>query len=98
MKRNGKPYLLPILALNQGVLFPTRAIPLTVARPSAQKALEAALASEGKDVAVVLQKNAAEKEPAGSDLYAVGTRSVIKQANRLEDGTLEVLLFGLERI
>jgi ATP-dependent Lon protease len=71
-------------------------IPLFVGRPKSIKALEAAM-EEGKNVVLVAQKSAAKDEPNPEDLYDVGTVSTILQMLKLPDGTVKVLVEGVQR-
>ena len=87
---------LPLLPLRDVVVFPHMVIPLFVGRPKSIKALEAAM-EEGKSVVLVAQKSAAKDEPAPEDLYEVGTVSTILQMLKLPDGTVKVLVEGVQR-
>jgi ATP-dependent Lon protease len=88
--------VLPLLPLRDVVVFPHMVIPLFVGRPKSIKALEAAM-EEGKNVVLVAQKSAAKDEPNPEDLYAVGTVSTILQMLKLPDGTVKVLVEGVQR-
>ncbi len=90
------PKILPLLPLRDVVVFPHMVIPLFVGRPNSIKALEAAM-EEGKNVVLVAQKSAAKDEPSPEDLYAVGTVSTILQMLKLPDGTVKVLVEGVQR-
>ena len=89
---------LPVLPIKNAVLFPSMLMPLTVGRPSSIAAIEAALASEGKEIVVVAQRDAAIDSPSLTDLYSIGTKAVIKKMARRADGLLEVVLLGVERV
>jgi ATP-dependent Lon protease len=88
--------ILPLLPLRDVVVFPHMVIPLFVGRPKSIKALEAAM-EEGKNVVLVAQKSAAKDEPSPEDLYGVGTVSTILQMLKLPDGTVKVLVEGVQR-
>ncbi|QJR11669.1 Lon protease [Usitatibacter rugosus] len=88
--------VLPLLPLRDVVVFPHMVIPLFVGRPKSIKALEAAM-EEGKNVVLVAQKSAAKDEPSPEDLYGVGTVSTILQMLKLPDGTVKVLVEGVQR-
>jgi ATP-dependent Lon protease len=88
--------VLPLLPLRDVVVFPHMVIPLFVGRPKSIKALEAAM-EEGKNVVLVAQKSAAKDEPSPEDLYEVGTVSTILQMLKLPDGTVKVLVEGVQR-
>src|SRR4030081_363632 len=91
-----EPMILPLLPLRDVVVFPHMVIPLFVGRPKSIKALEAAM-EEGKNVVLVAQKSAAKDDPAPEDLYDVGTVSTILQMLKLPDGTVKVLVEGVQR-
>ena len=86
----------PLLPLRDVVVYPQIVQPLFVGRPKSIKALEIAMASN-KQVLLVAQKNASDDEPAADDLYLVGTVATILQLIRLPDGTVKVLVEGLDR-
>jgi ATP-dependent Lon protease len=95
---DGQPVFdLPVLPLKNTILFPYLFLPLTVGRPTSRAAVEAALASEDKSFVVVTQKNADAEQPGSDDLYAVGTRAVIKKMARTEE-SMELLVQGIERV
>ena len=89
---------LPVLPIKHAVLFPSMLMPLNVGRPSSIAAIEAALASEGKEIVVVAQRDAIVDNPSLTDLYSIGTKAVIKKMARRTDGLLEVVLLGVERV
>ena len=86
----------PLLPLRDVVVYPQIVQPLFVGRPKSIKALEIAMASN-KQVLLVAQKNALDDEPAADDLYQIGTVATILQLIRLPDGTVKVLVEGLDR-
>ena len=86
----------PLLPLRDVVVYPQIVQPLFVGRPKSIKALEIAMASD-KQVLLVAQKNASEDEPGIDDLFAIGTVATILQLIRLPDGTVKVLVEGLDR-
>jgi ATP-dependent Lon protease len=89
---------LPVLPIKRSVLFPGVRIPLTVGRPLSIAAVEHALKTEEKTVLVVAQRDSEKEEPTQDDLYTIGTRAVIKQVGRTEDGQLHALAQGVERL
>ncbi|WP_373975896.1 endopeptidase La [Chitinibacter sp. SCUT-21] len=86
----------PVLPLRDVVVFPHMVIPLFVGRPKSIKALEAAMES-GKHILLVAQKNAAKDEPSFADIYPIGTVATVLQLLKLPDGTVKVLVEGLQR-
>jgi len=88
--------LLPVLPLRDVVVYPHLVIPLFVGRAKSVKALE--FASEGsKQILLVAQKSANKDEPDADDLYQVGTIATVLQMLKLPDGTVKVLVEGVQR-
>ncbi|TVO53361.1 endopeptidase La [Denitromonas halophila] len=86
----------PLLPLRDVVVFPHMVIPLFVGRPKSIKALE--MAMEGaKSILLVAQKSAAQDEPGAQDLYDIGCVANILQMLKLPDGTIKVLVEGVQR-
>ena len=88
--------LFPVLPLRDIVVFPGMIVPLFVGREKSVKALEEVV-REDKRILLVAQKNAAQDDPTEKDVYQMGTVSSILQLLRLPDGTVKVLIEGLER-
>ncbi|MEQ1882462.1 MAG: endopeptidase La [Burkholderiales bacterium] len=86
----------PLLPLRDVVVFPHMVIPLFVGRPKSIKALETAMES-GKSILLVAQKLAAKDEPSPEDLYSIGSIANILQMLKLPDGTVKVLVEGVQR-
>ena len=87
----------PVLPLKNTVLFPYLLLPLAVDKPFSVAAVEAALAREDKELVVVAQRNTLTEVSVQSDLYAIGTKAVVKRKVNQEHGGLEVILLGTER-
>ena len=87
---------LSLLPLRDVVVFPHMVIPLFVGRPKSVKALELAMAGN-KNIMLVAQKAASKDEPSDKDLHSVGCIANILQMLKLPDGTVKVLVEGLQR-
>ena len=87
---------LPLLPLRDVVVFPHMVIPLFVGRPKSIKALESAMES-GRQIMLVAQKAAGKDEPKPDDMFDVGCVSTILQMLKLPDGTVKVLVEGIQR-
>ena len=87
---------LPLLPLRDVVVFPHMVIPLFVGRPKSIKALEAAMES-GRQIMLVAQKAAGKDEPKADDMFEIGCVSSILQMLKLPDGTVKVLVEGIQR-
>jgi ATP-dependent Lon protease len=90
------PVDLPLLPLRDVVVFPHMVIPLFVGRPKSIKALEAAMEAERR-IMLVAQKTAAKDEPSTSDMFEMGCVATILQMLKLPDGTVKVLVEGVQR-
>jgi ATP-dependent Lon protease len=91
------PDELPILPLRDTVLFPNSFMPLAVARESSVRLIDEAI-SQAKLIGVFTQRDASVEEPQQSDLYEVGTASLIHKMFKLPDGSLRLIVQGLERL
>src|SRR5471030_1803847 len=87
---------LPLLPLRDVVVFPHMVIPLFVGRPKSIKALEVAMEA-GRQIMLVAQKAAGKDEPKSDDMFEVGCVSSILQMLKLPDGTVKVLVEGIQR-
>ncbi|MBA4266303.1 MAG: endopeptidase La [Comamonadaceae bacterium] len=90
------PIDLPLLPLRDVVVFPHMVIPLFVGRPKSIKALESAMEAERR-IMLVAQKAAAKDEPSTEDMFEMGCVATILQMLKLPDGTVKVLVEGLQR-
>ncbi len=91
-----EPITLPLLPLRDVVVFPHMVIPLFVGRPKSIKALEAAMEA-GRQIMLVAQKAAGKDEPRAEDMFEIGCVSSILQMLKLPDGTVKVLVEGIQR-
>ncbi len=87
---------LPVLPLRDVVVYPHMVIPLFVGREKSILALEQAMKID-KQILLLAQKQADVDDPAAKDLYDVGTVATILQLLKLPDGTVKVLVEGVER-
>ena len=86
----------PILPLRDIVVFPNMIVPLFVGRTKSIKALETAEKLQ-KEILLVSQKDANVDEPSENDIFKIGTLASILQLLKLPDGTVKVLVEGIER-
>ncbi|MGC8531332.1 MAG: endopeptidase La [Acidiphilium sp.] len=86
----------PVLPLRDIVVFPHMIVPLFVGREKSVRALEGVM-KEDKQVLLVAQKNAQQDDPSSADIYDVGTISTVLQLLKLPDGTVKVLVEGVQR-
>ena len=88
---------LPVIALRNQVVLPRTLENVDVGRPKSKRALEEAQAGDNR-VLLLTQREPRVDDPAGEQLFDVGTLGVIKQVIRLPDDTLQVLVEGRERV
>ncbi len=88
--------MLAMLPLRDVVVYPHMVLPLFVGRPKSIAALDAAMERD-EPVFLLAQKNANTEEPAADDMYDIGTVAQILQVLKLPDGTVKVLVEGIDR-
>lgn len=86
----------PVLPLRDVVVYPHMVIPLFVGREKSILALDAAM-SDNKQILLVAQKSAELDDPQVDEIHQIGTLSTILQLLKLPDGTIKVLVEGVER-
>ncbi|HEX4242263.1 MAG TPA: endopeptidase La [Steroidobacteraceae bacterium] len=86
----------PVLPLRDVVVYPHMVIPLFVGREKSIVALDLAMKAD-KRILLVAQKQADVDDPKAEDLYRVGTVATILQLLKLPDGTVKVLVEGVDR-
>src|ERR1700689_2000621 len=89
---------LPLLALKNSALFPGLMMPLAVGRKSSVAAVDAALATEGKELVVVAQRDASVDAPGADDVYTVGTRATIRRHHHARTDQIDIMVLGGERV
>jgi ATP-dependent Lon protease len=90
------PESLPVLPLRDIVIYPFMIVPLFVSREKSIRAVDEAL-GENRMILLVSQRDLDKEEPAGDDLYKVGTVAVIMRMLKLPDGRTRILVQGLTR-
>lgn len=92
-----KETVLPVLPLRDVVVYPKMIVPIFVGREKSIEAVQHAN-DKGSDIVLVMQKKADVEVPEADDLYKVGTKGNILQMLKLPDGTVKILVEGIERI
>jgi ATP-dependent Lon protease len=90
------PKELPILPLRDGVAFPFSVLPLAVGIPRSVKLVEEAMQGDNL-VGLVASRDSSVEEPAPGQVYETGTMARIVRVVRAQDGTMQVVVQGLER-
>lgn len=92
-----KKQIYPVLPLRDIVVYPKMIVPLFVGREKSIKALQKVVDSD-QNIILVTQLDSAVEDPTADDVYHVGTMGTVVQLLRLPDGTVKVLIEGLERV
>ncbi|MCF6344208.1 MAG: endopeptidase La [Devosiaceae bacterium] len=92
----GREDAYPVLPLRDIVVFPGMIVPLFVGREKSVRALEEVMRDD-KHILVVTQKNAQDDDPEPKDINEFGTIASVLQLLKLPDGTVKVLVEGLNR-
>jgi ATP-dependent Lon protease len=91
------PSELAILPLRGTVVYPLTAVPLSVGQSRSIKLVDDAVAG-GRIIGLVASRDAALDEPGPEEIYTVGTAAAVHRLFRAPDGTIRLLVQGLERI
>ncbi|MCJ7723467.1 MAG: endopeptidase La [Anaerolineales bacterium] len=90
------PDILPVLPLRGVVVYPHTAVPLTVGQSRSIRLIDEVVAGD-KLVGLVASRNPELETPGPDDLYKVGTIATVHRLLRAPDGTIRLLVQGLER-
>jgi ATP-dependent Lon protease len=91
------PETLPVLPLKEMVVFPDSATPLAVGQERSI-ALVDDVVGRDRMLALITSKDSEVEQPGWDDLYDIGTAALVHRLIRVPDGTLRILVQGLERI
>jgi ATP-dependent Lon protease len=86
----------PVIPLRDVVIYPYMVIPLFVGRETSIKSIEQAQKNKS-GLFLVTQKDPNVDTPKKTDLYSVGCVATILQMLKLPDGTIKVLVEGVQR-
>jgi ATP-dependent Lon protease len=93
---HGESHTYPVLPLRDIVVFPHMIVPLFVGREKSIRALEEVMKTDAL-IMLATQKNASDDDPKPDAIYEIGTLASVLQLLKLPDGTVKVLVEGLER-
>ncbi|HEY7795924.1 MAG TPA: endopeptidase La [Gaiellaceae bacterium] len=88
---------LPVLPLKETVVFPESMTPLAVGQERSITLVDDVVSGE-RMLALVTVKNADADPPGWDDLYEIGTVAVVHKMIKVPDGTLRILVQGLQRV
>ncbi len=87
---------IPVLPLRDIVVFPGMVAPLFVGRKHSVNALNYVMTAD-KKIFLLAQKDSEVESPKTENLYSCGTVAKVLQLLKLPDGTIKVLVEGIER-
>jgi len=88
--------MLPVVPLRDTIVFPTMVVPLMVSRQKSLNAINEALVGQ-IPVGLLTQKSREIEDPSFDDLYKVGVGSRILKMLKLPDGSVSIIVQGLQR-
>jgi ATP-dependent Lon protease len=91
------PEELPILPLRGMVVYPLMVLPLSVGQPRSVRLVDDVVVGD-RLVGLVASKDPEIDEPASDQVYQVGTVAIIHRLFKAPDGTMRVIVQGVERI
>jgi ATP-dependent Lon protease len=92
------PDALPVLPLPDGVVFPLTAAPLLVVNPAAIRIIDDVMRGNRLLVFAAQREPTAEAAARPENVHRVGTAGAILQMGRMPDGSVRVMVQGLERV
>ncbi len=91
------PDALPVLPLRDAVVFPLTAVPLAVGQPRSVRLVDDVMRGN-RLLALAAQRDAKAEPATPDDLHRVGTVGVIHQLARVPDGSVRLMVQGIERV
>ncbi len=91
------PAALPVLALKDTVVFPQSMTPLAIGQERSIRLIDDVVSGD-RLLALVTAKDPSIDAPGWSDIYQVGTAAIVHKMLKIPDGTLRILVGGLQRI
>ncbi|MGG1574875.1 endopeptidase La [Fictibacillus sp. NRS-1165] len=88
--------ILPLLPLRGLLVYPTMVLHLDVGREKSVQALEQVMLDD-QHIFLSTQKEVALEDPSGEQIYEIGTLSKVNQMLKLPNGTIRVLVEGIQR-
>jgi ATP-dependent Lon protease len=91
------PAALPVLPLKETVVFPQSMAPLAIGQERSVRLIDDVVAGD-RLLALITAKDATLDSPSWEDIYDVGTVALVHKMIKVPDGTLRILVQGIERI
>ena len=100
IERHPEPIIsddLPVLPLRGVVIYPMMWLPLPIGQERSIRLVEKTLPNN-RIIALVTSKNEDIDEPAPGEVHAIGTAAQVHRVLKTPDGTMRLLVQGLERV
>ena len=91
------PSQLPVLPLKDTIVFPDSVLPLAIGQERSVRLVEDVV-SGNRLIALVAAKDRELEQPGWDDLYEIGAAAVVQKMIRVPDGSLRILVQGINRI
>ncbi len=91
------PAALPVLPLKDTVVFPQSMSPLAIGQERSVRLIDDVVAGD-RLLALVTARDASVDAPGWQDIYEVGTVALVHKMIKVPDGTLRILVQGLDRV
>ena len=91
------PAALPVLPLKETVVFPQSMSPLAIGQERSVRLIDDVVSGD-RLLALVTSRDESIESPGWNDLYDVGTVGLVHKMIKVPDGTLRILVQGLERV
>ena len=91
------PATLAILPLKDTVVFPDSTTPLAIGQERSVQLIDDVVSGE-RVLALVTARDASVDVPTFDDIYGIGTLAMVHKMIKVPDGTLRILVQGLQRI
>ena len=88
----------PLVALKNMVVFPRTRMTLAIAREKSVRAIEEAMMRPDRALVTASQIDPDIEDPQPKDIYRAGAMVEITTMHRQQDGSLQVLLSGIQRV
>ena len=94
------PAELPVLPLRGVVVYPMMWLPLTIGQERSIRLVDDALleASDQRIIGLFTSRDAELDEPSPDQVYRIGTAAIVHRMLRTPDGTVRLIVQGIERI
>ncbi len=91
------PAALPVLPLKETVVFPQSMSPLAIGQERSVQLIDDVVAGD-RLLALVTARDGSLDAPGFDDIYGVGTVALVHKMIKVPDGTLRILVQGLDRV